>query len=319
MPTAYEDRYAAQAASTNTDQTEWDALRQMSVVIDAGVRDDTISGALDEVDVGDASEDGPSGRAAWVEADLRLDSQVGGIREEIERRIVLLGSAYPFELSGQRLVYRASRSGFYEFCLAICRARTITTKPYTQLPRNFERLTAKLLEAYMGADAESLHVGWPRDNSVGRTFKAAMKHLERQPYEWIWSPETGKPEDPPTRYAKDEGIDFVVQKKLLDERAGRLYILGQCACGDEWPTKWSELTQDRLNKWFRTVTLVPFVRAFVTPYLLTDEMLREATSQAGLVFDRARLAKIAELHLGESQISELARHTQPMAQLVVAA
>lgn len=318
MTTVYEDRYRAQSVSTNADQTEWDAIRRSSVVIDAGVRDETISGALDDIDVGAVGDDGP-GYEPWAEADLRMDGEVGGIREELERRSGLLEGAYPFRLDGERLIYSQSASGFYEFCLAICQAQTITRSPFTRLPRGFERLSAKIVESYMGVDAESVHVGWPRDGEVGRRFKTAMKHLERAPYEWIWSPEEGKPEDPPTKYAKDEGVDFVVMKKLLDERAGRLYVLGQCACGDDWSTKWSELSWDRLRKWFRTITLVPFVRAFATPHLLVDEILREATSQAGLVFDRARLTKIVELHLNPDQITEVAAHVRPMSDLVLAA
>jgi len=319
MPTPYENRFRAQAISSNADQTEWDAIRRGSVVIDAGVRDDTISGAIEDIDVGDGGDDGPPGSEPWAEADLRMDAEVGGIREELERRHGLMNETYPFRLDGERLIYVQSVSGFYEFCLAICQAESITRKPFTKLPRGFERLSAKIIQYYMGTDAVSFHVGWPRDEAIGRNFKTAMKHLELIPYEWIWSPEDGKPEEPAPRNAKDEGIDFVVMKKLMDERAGRLYVLGQCACGDDWNTKWNELSEARLRKWFRTTALVPFVRAFSTPFLLADEMLREATAQAGLVFDRARLTKIVELHANAVEIAEVADHVRPMSEMVLAA
>lgn len=318
MSTAYEMRYRAQQVAKNADQAESDAIRRTSTVIDAGIRDDTISGALDDIAVSTGGDDGP-GSEEWADTDLRMDGEVGGIREELERRQDLLGGAYPFRLQGERLLYTPGSSGLYEFCLAICLAQSITKKPYVVLPRGFERISAKLIEFYMGVDSESLHLGWPRDNGMGRKFKSAMKNLERLPYEWVWSPEDGKPEDPSTTYAKDEGIDFVVMKRLLDGRAGRLYVLGQCACGDDWDTKWSELSVDRLRKWFRTVTLVPFVRAFVTPYFLADEMLREASGQAGLVFDRARLTMIAETYLNEQQVADVAANVKPMSELVLAA
>ena len=64
---------------------------------------------------------------------------------------------------------------------------------------------------------------------------------------------------------------------------------------------------------------MPFVKAFVTPYFLADEMLREATAQAGLVFDRARLTMIAESYLDDQQMAEVAANVKPMSDLVLAA
>lgn len=146
-----------------------------------------------------------------------------------------------------------------------------------------------------------------------------MKQLERRPYEWVWQPEEGFPEDPSHRVVKDEGVDFIVTKKLLDDRAGWIYVLGQCACGDDWDTKWSELSLPRLQKWFRTLAPVPVVRAFATPYLLADELLREATSQAGVVFDRVRLTILAERYLSADEVSEVSESLRPVSDLVLAA
>jgi hypothetical protein len=319
MPTPYELRHRLQAISINADQTEVDAIRRGSVVIDAGIRDDTISGALDDALVVDGTDDAPMGNEHWNIADLQLDEGVGGIREEIERRCLLLSSAYPFQLRDERLVYSPSNSGCYEFCLATCQAQSITRKPFVKFPRGFERLCAKLVERYMGVDAASVHVGWPRDDSVGRNFRTAMKKLERAPYEWIWHPEVGKPEDPAQTCVKDEGVDFVVVKRLLDDRAGWIYVLGQCACGDDWDTKWNELNESRLKKWFRTLAPIPFVRAFATPYLLADEVLRDATAQAGVTFDRARLTSLAERYLNSTEIIEVSDTLCPISSLVLAA
>ncbi|MCZ8114975.1 hypothetical protein [Silanimonas sp.] len=319
MPTPYELRHRLQAVSVNVDQTEADAIRRGSVVIDAGIRDDTISGAIEDDPVIDATDDAPTGSQSWNVADLQLDESVGGIREEIERRSRLLGPAYPFHLRSERLVYAPSTSGCYEFCLATCQAQSITKKPFVKLPRGFERLCAKLVERYMGVGATSVHVGWPRDGSVGRNFKTAMKQIERLPYEWVWQPESGKPEDPAQTCVKDEGVDFVVVKRVLDDRAGWIYLLGQCACGDDWNTKWRELDETRLRKWFRTQAPVPFMRAFATPYLLADEVMREATDQAGVVFDRARLTILAERHLSADEVVEVSENLRPISGLVLAA
>ena len=64
---------------------------------------------------------------------------------------------------------------------------------------------------------------------------------------------------------------------------------------------------------------MPVVRAFATPYLLADELLREATSQAGVVFDRVRLTILAERYLSADEVSEVSESLRPVSDLVLAA
>ncbi|HEY3800237.1 MAG TPA: hypothetical protein VGL58_17960 [Caulobacteraceae bacterium] len=251
----------------------------------------------------------------WHRQDLMIDSAVGQVHEEIERRGGLLGDAYPFTLSGGLLTYRASKSGFYEFCLAIALADQITSGQHVHLPRTFERLSAILVRYFLGGPARSLHLGTPRDEGVGSRFRDAMQRAETETREWFWGPNPGLPEDPTD--SGDHGVDFVVWKAPPDGRAGSLFVLGQCACGDDWTDKFGDVDLERYGKWFNPLSFVAPVRAFSTPYHVADGWLNEALLRAGLVFDRARLTELAEQACEEADFQSWAGRLAELTRLVL--
>lgn len=287
MTDLYTRRRLEQRTIVSADQAEFAAIVHDAAVVDAGIYDDRVADALDDFEPRD-----PVVFAGWHSRDLQIDSAVGSIHEEILRRRSMLGDLYPFVVEHNQLRYSPSRSRFYEFCLTTCLADNITTGEMVQLPRSFERVTALLLKAYFGDGAEAQHTGAPRDAESGVTFRDAMAHLSGRSGEWIWAPEAELPAEPTV--VGDEGLDFVVWKDSLDERRGHLFILAQCACGNDWETKFQELDLQRLSKWFKPLSYVTPVRAFVTPHHLSRGHMREAQRLAGLVFDRTRLTRIAE-------------------------
>jgi hypothetical protein len=288
MSSPYEGRHAEDRAGVDADQVELSAVRFGSVVVDSAADDERISGAIDDLDVAHGLELEP-----WQELDLRQDVTVGGALKVLIDRKKLLGDAYPFDIDGVRLIHRSSVSGMYEFCLAISNAQSIVSKPYVVLPRLFERTTVGILKRYFGEDTKAFHLGWPR--TPKSRFKHAVAPLQNGYSEWVWGPEIGLPEDPDYLTVKDETVDFVIIKKLLDSRGGRFYVLGQCACGNDWPTKLKEPNLEQFKKWFRPDYLVTPVNAFTTPFLLGAETLRETARRSkAIVFDRARLVAAAE-------------------------
>lgn len=292
----YSLRHLHQRVAHDADQTEFAAMLKKGAVVDAGIYDDRVAGAMDDFSLMD-----PTVRADWHQHDLELDGAAGRIHEEIERRIRIMGEAYPFVLKEGQVEYRASKNRFYEFCVAICNAPTITQNPYVELPRTFERLSAQIVREYLGCHTEVLHTGSPRDEAVGKSFKQAMVRLHEKSGEWHWGPESGLPSEPP---GGDGGVDFVVWKDSLDKRRiGQLFVLGQCACGNDWATKFHDLNLKKLAKWFHPPYLVEPIRAFVTPLHLVDANLTEASREAGLVFDRARLTLIATATNGPESVA----------------
>ena len=271
-------RDALQQHAEDADQVELDALRSGDAAIDVGVDDEQVSGFLDDV----AVEAMPREDSELHRDDLAHDDSVGPIQEELRRRASLLKSAYPFQLEPANLVHdRQRRSIMYEFLLAVSIA---VRGPLLQdATRLFERVATQVVESYFGKNARSMHFGWPRDGKV--PFRDAVKEVHARTDEWIWGPEAGLD----LARAKDERCDFIVWLESTDRRVGQLFVVGQCACGNNWQDKWRELNVERLRRWFNPLSWVEPVRSFATPRHVTDVLLKEASREAGLIFDRSRL------------------------------
>ena len=50
---------------------------------------------------------------------------------------------------------------------------------------------------------------------------------------------------------------------------------------------------EALQRWFNPLSLVEPVKSFATPRHVADDLLREASREAGIVFDRSRLVLAA--------------------------
>lgn len=279
----YNNRHQKQRQTTDADMVEMKAMKFKSAIVDAGIYDNQVAGAMDDHAVSDSMK---KSIPLELENDIALDSSAGDIHEEIQRRIEIMGDIYPFMVKNNNLLYKKGESVFYEFLL-ICS----TDKNNKDLPRLFERVTAKIVTVYFGDYAKSSHTGFPRDkiNNKSVSFQEAMKQVNECTGEFKWSPEEGLD----SANANDEGCDFVVWLKHADNRQiGQLFILGQCACGNDWKAKWSDLSIPKFQKWFNTMSIVPPVKAFATPHHVVDGLLKEASRQAGMFFDRARLTMI---------------------------
>jgi hypothetical protein len=296
MTEAYAHRRQLQRLADDADQTELGALRTGQAILDQGLYDEAIADAMD-----DFRPDDTDGMPEWALHDLQQDDAVGGLIEVIEQRKTLLGTHYPFRRSANTLKYHPSKTLIYEFCLVT----SITTEQDDpDLARTFEQLATLLSRRYLGPEGRAEHIGWPRKNRP--RFRDAVNKLHEGSGEWVWRPEPGLPDDPLPRDVKDERLDFAAWIQHLDDRPGHLFLLGQCACGDNWPNKLRELSPDRLQRWFHPMCHVPATRAFCTPFHITDQHLVEASKDAGIVFDRIRLTLLAETAPGDIK-EELAR------------
>ena len=295
----------------DADQAEFSAMIKDSVLIDAGLYDDMVSGALDDFETHDETV-----TEKWHALDLEYDSANSEVYKEIERRSEILGESYPFKIKQNQITYHESKSYFYEFCLAISTAQNITTGDNVFFPRIFERMSALLFKQYLGHDSECIHVGSPRDAEIGKKFKEAMEKVHTITNEWIWNPIADFGDDPQT--TGDEGLDFIAWKNTPDKRKGKLFILGQCACGGDWDTKFSDLNLGKIGKWFNPLCYInPPVRAFTTPFHLSDTNLSNAQSQAGIVFDRTRLTLIAERFSDFEEIAFWKNKIQELSKTVI--
>ena len=328
----YRKRHEAQRFVVDADRAEFQALKNGAAEIDSGVYGDRVAGTLEDSDfippwheesqvdvtrlqpaIDEVAR--PHDAERWHGEDLKNDTAVGGTRDEIERRIRILRDAYPFRLEGGTLSHLIGVSSIYEFFLSICNATTLTSGSHVRLPRLFERIAARLVAAYFGQHATSIHTGAPRGPDTDSSFMRAMKNVETQTREWAWGPDVGLSGE---QHQGDEGCDFIVWLMASDRRKiGQLFVLGQCACGNDWQSKYGDLDLKRLQKWFNPLSVVDPVRSFATPHHVTDPVLREASRHGGLFFDRARLTMTAHGADGDVIGDEMKENMESLIDLVL--
>lgn len=281
-------RIALTEDAMNADQAEAEAIRQTVVATAISMHDERIAEELEP----------EGGNLTRIEeqllADVELDSLSGRIMEEIQRRVELLGDKYPFRLYEGSLQYTPSASGVYEFCLAVSTAPNVTTGVFVELARYFEILAGDVVCHYLGEGSKFIRSGAPAypDDAEIRNFKGAIDYLHKETDEWLWLP--AEDAEPDLAAIKDEGMDFVVWKSI-DRRKGRLYVLGQCACGrTDWHDKIDDLSLTKIKRWVRDLPPVTPIRAFATPHNVTAaKVFGYLSGAAGLSFDRVRLTAIA--------------------------
>lgn len=270
----------------NADQAELLAIERRSASIVSSLLDERISGELDD----SAPDDKVIGTSVQEE-DL-----AGRTLEHIQERERFLGDCYPFFVDGQTLRYKPGGNGVYEFCLRLSLMDHSANQNSDDVVL-FELLSARAVALFLSG--EYLRSGWPTHDVVERPkrLKAVSARLQKCTGEWHWSPIPPAEDDPSPRVTKDEGMDFVVWRRL-DNRDASLFVAGQCACGNDWRNKLSELSSDRLARWWPRTTYVPFVRAFALPYVIPgNHAIQEVSRVAGLVFDRIRLT-LASSNIG---------------------
>lgn len=280
---SFRSRGRDQNTCADADQAELAAILNQATALDEGVYDERVASSLDDFTPNAVGVE----EGSWQEADLKYDAAVGAVHEEVERRQKVLGAAYPFQLKDGSLHYAGDKSGLYEFLLAICVAPTLTKGEYAKLPKLFERVCVPIVGTMFRHPVEAYHVGYPRDKDMGVKFDDAMKRIHKLSGEWVWRPEEGYE---PSQ-TKDEGVDFIIWPRHADQRnIGQLFVLGQCACGNDWTSKYNDLSIPKLQRWFQPTPMVPPVRSLATPHFVVDAMLKEATREsASMVFDRGRL------------------------------
>ena len=288
---SWENRRHDARISENADQTEFNALSYGKTNLEAGTFDDRVAAALDDYEVSD-----PLSVSSWASSDLVFDSAVSDIGIELARRASLLGKSYPFEVHGNQLIYKSSHSLVYELCLAISSAQSLKEGDYKKLPVAFERLMRDIMISFVGDESDGMRTGWPADGDRPTKFKELINELSSKTGEWIWSPDPGLPDDPTHTHVKDEGVDFVVWKDVGDKRHGKLFFLGQCACGNDWETKLQDIDLEflKLGKWVKPISYAKPSRVFCTPrHIPNDLYFAQVNKEAGFTFDRVRIAMLA--------------------------
>jgi hypothetical protein len=213
---------------------------------------------------------------------------------EIERRRGAAGvNRYPFAIAEQSLsACKDADTSIYVFLLLLTQFGKDAGPAGLDGDELFEGVAATAAQQYFGGDnrATAYQFGFPR-RVAPAGFRAALDDLCER------AGDGGGSKDRPRRKAqKDAHLDLVVWNDFEDMRPGKLITFAQCATGSNWKNKLTELQPHTwCNLWMQTTPLPHPVRSFFVPHSVEADYWPEAIGYGGIMFDRTRIARFAEL------------------------
>jgi len=214
---------------------------------------------------------------------------------EIARRIECLGPSYPFLLSesGESLEITGSMTDgafIYLFCLFLSHFKKGEILDGTYLPditndvRDLFQACSTLAAAAI-VSGHAYSFGFPRPDKTG--FLEKLKII----YEKFGESKVvdGFPKGS-ARSTKDDQIDVIAWQDRPDKGAGKLYLLGQVASGNNWPNK--SIKGGPIDKFHGTWFIAPHIAsqpmaALFIPFCVVPEdndTVLERTQVLGLEF-----------------------------------
>jgi len=204
---------------------------------------------------------------------------------ELARRSRVAGEHYPFRLTKQTVLSLGcdiSQFTAYFFCLCLCTLPS-TLSTSTLKGRLFEVVATHALRHYMSGNA--IRFGFPR-TELPPAFDGAVDKL----CELIGEGGGFRPHPDDPGLPKDDKLDVVGWRSPRDGRPSQLLVFGQCAAGNDWQSKNSELSPSAFaGNWIQETISTP-ISAFFIPYCLPDWQWERERHQNTLVFDRLRIA-----------------------------
>ena len=280
------------ASDSRVDQADWVELCCLL---------SSASGSMSLQDVVGALRHGGS-----VERDQGSESSENiaqSVFSELDNRQRACGEdKYPFKLDAHGIEIKQEYvTSPYVFQLLLTHFGIVKPPGSGSPERLFEEMAAHAAGQYFGgAASSSIAFGFPR-NYHAKNFHTALDDLCVRLGEGEGA---ALPETAPERQKriaklleqKDGKLDIVAWRAFPDRRAGKLIGFGQCACGKtDWRTKFAELQPEAFFKlWLRRPFAVNPVRMFFVPRRIEQDDWTDVAAQAGLLFDRCRIAHHAQ-------------------------
>ena len=282
----------------------------------------TIRGVLDIVEDEAAEQpsvDQESGEALdeAILEDARTQI-VSAVFEELEYRQRVLGPAYPFIVDPAHLTIDRGPENpithpgrvVYLFCVLASAIREKKLQPVASMSEAekeiadvFQICACLAAGGYVSGEVTSF--GFPRATGTG--FLLALRDaFERF---GVGQVRTEIPDGLPDSL-KDGGIDVIAWRDHPDGMPGKIYLLGQCASGQNWQTKSVVEYIDQLHgSWFTESPANFSLPAMFIPFTLHRDMSEERRGpfldavkrlywhqekRFGIIFDRLRIAHFAD-------------------------
>ena len=220
-----------------------------------------------------------------IDDDEDIELKCLEVFDELEQRLKASGEAYPFDLDYSVLQVKSSWEDFpaYIFCLCLSYFGWTARKNEAINPRKlFEKLSCLAAKRFLQGNA--VDFGPPREK-LPTPFPEAITVICRL----IGEGEGYK--DQPSLNRKDDKLDLIAWKEFADKLPSKMLMFGQCASGWNWEDKLTELQPEAFcGNWMQEVPVSPLIRSFFVPHRLERLKWKWATRQAGIFFDRCRIA-----------------------------
>jgi hypothetical protein len=270
------------------------------------------------------SSEEPQDLADWVEASclfvdqslsrsqIELALSAEGLGESVIENIYTeinwrnrLATSYPLETQGtrfqvkQRWNQRVAYS--YQLLLTILRDTGLSQNAsiWPKLAKRFEQLSELAAREYL--HGSTMNIGFPRSTPIPTGFERCLDHLSNQLGENPIKPEHIAYSAPTW---KDGGADVVAWVPFEDRQPSQVILLVACAAGRDWKEKILELD---LKYWSKIIDWhVPPLQAFSIPFVFgRDHAWRGLSTQAGVIFDRLRIASLVESSMETTEKTRL--------------
>jgi len=246
---------------------------------------------------GEAIADSSPRDAEEEESDEEAEAVAQSAFDELDERQRNFGAnaaSYPFDISGNTLKLKQNgQESLYTFLALLSWYGKDAGPADTDGERIFEEVCAKAAEVYLGGMAGrtmSVVFGFPR-RVLPKGFAEALDSLCKSLGEG-GGHRKGRPKLPDQ---KDGKLDIVTWIDFHDRRQGKLISFGQCATGDNWKGKISELPPpDRwCGHWMDDTPTVLPIRSFFVPHRIERNIWSHTCTFGGILYDRCRIASLA--------------------------
>jgi hypothetical protein len=203
------------------------------------------------------------------------DDFVDNVWDILRSRILLYGNPAPFAVHPLLVDSLIDWEEYPEYLA--CLIYSLEGNPNTphasaaEAGKYFERISNEAIKNYIRG--ESIIYGFPADQDLTTIANSILKeHFNYSP----------------PHYRKDRNLDIIAWRSFEDNRASQIILFVQCASGNNWKTKIKELN---LRAWEQYIHFAaPLLKGFSVPVIIADkELLKEISTDAGVVIDRPRL------------------------------
>jgi hypothetical protein len=201
---------------------------------------------------------------------------------------------YPFEITSNSLKLREDADkSIYTFLALLSWFGKDAGPAASNGEKLFEEVCARAAAAYLGGPIPQVKwyvFGFPR-RVEPKGFKAALNALCNELGEGQGH-HKGRLKTP---HEKDGKLDVVAWREFHDRRQGKLIAFGQCATGENWSEKVTELPQsvDWCTTWMADRPGVWPVRSFFVPHRIDRTNWFDTCVKGGILHDRCRIASLA--------------------------